>query len=124
MSGLHHDPETVQIVLEQTLVQGGTGQLETPRAHVRDGGHLLDGDPLAGFPLNRLEHAMLARFGQRDRGPLPAGPPHPSDAVHVGVRRGRDVVVHHVGEVLDIEPARGHIGGYEQIEPRRCAAVP
>jgi len=59
---------------------------------------------------------VLARLGQRDGGAFAARPANPSDAVHVGVRRARHVVVHHVREPVDVETAGGDIGGHEEIE--------
>ena len=70
---------------------------------------------LPGDPLDGLEHAVLARLGQGDRHALAAGAADAADAVHVGLRRRRDVVVDDVGELVDVEAARGDVGGDEQL---------
>ena len=62
---------------------------------------------------------MLARFGQRDRGSAAPGAARAADAVHVGVGRGRHVVVDDVRQPLDVEAARGDVGGDEQVGLRR-----
>ena len=74
--------------------------------------------------LDRLEQPVLARLGERDRDALAAGPADPADAVHVGLRRRRHVVVDDVGEVVDVEAARGDVGGDEQVGGLGCAAGP
>ena len=58
---------------------------------------------------------MLARLGERDRGASAAGASGAADAVHVGVGRGRHVVVDDVRQPLDVEPARGDVGRDEEI---------
>ena len=57
---------------------------------------------LVGRPLDGLEHPVFSRLGQGDGDTLAAGTADPADAVHIGVGRTRDVVVDHVGELLDI----------------------
>ncbi len=120
---LDDDPEGVQVVLQQALLQRRAGQLQAARAQVGDGGHLLHLDALAGEPLDRLEHAVLARLGQRDRHALAPGPADPADAVHVGLRGRRHVVVDDVGELLDVQAARGHVGGDQQVGGARPQAA-
>ena len=63
---------------------------------------------------------MLARLDQGDRDALAAGPADPADAVDVGVRRRRHVVVDDVGEVVDVEAAGGDVGGDEQVGRAGC----
>ena len=45
-----------------------------------------------------------------------AGAAGAADAVHVGLGVGRDVVVDHVADPLDVEAARGDVGGDEDVE--------
>ena len=116
---LDHHPVRLQLVGEQALLQRGAGQLQPARPQVGDGGHLLHGDPLPGDPLDRLEQAVLPRLGQGDRHALAAGPADPADPVHVRVRIGRHVVVDDVGELLDVQPSGGHVGGDEQVRGAR-----
>jgi hypothetical protein len=70
----------------------------------------------------RVTRSML-RSRPRSRGSAivmatPCRPARPGapDAVHVGVRRARHVVVDDVRHVLDVEPARRHVGGDEQLD--------
>ena len=58
---------------------------------------------------------MLARLGERDRGAAAAGAAGAADAVDVRLGGGRHVVVDDVREVLDVEAARGDVGGDEQV---------
>ena len=121
---LDDDAEAVEVVPEQALPQGRAGQLEPPGAQVGDGRHLLDRDRRPGHPLDRLEHPVLARLGERDRDALAAGAADPADAVHVGLRRRRDVVVDDVGELLDVQAARRDVGGDQQVRRAPRAAGP
>ena len=82
-------------------------------------GQRLGGDLLSGDALDGLEHPVLARLGERDRHALAAGPPDPADPVHVRLRRRRHVVVHDVGEVVDVEAAGRHVGRHQQVGRRR-----
>ena len=58
---------------------------------------------------------MLARLGERDRDALAAGAADAADAVHVGLGRGRHVVVDDVGERVDVQAAGGDVGRDEQV---------
>src|SRR5690606_21317541 len=81
-------------------------------------------DPLLGaLPLaDRGLHAALdapdlvARVGgdEGDRAAGAADPAGAPDAVHVDLRGGRHVVVDHVRDGLDVEPAGGDVGGDQQ----------
>jgi len=57
------------------------------------------------------EQATLSRFGQRDRHPLASGAANSTDPVDIALRRGRNVVVHDMGEGVDIESTGSDIGG-------------
>ena len=89
-----------------------TASLEGGPRHSRRGarrsatvGTPTDLDLLLREPLDVSQQPLLARLSERDRHALPSGPPHPADAVDIYLRRGRNVVVDHVREVLDVEPA-------------------
>ena len=119
---LDDDPEPVEIVPEQALAERRTGEVEPSGPQVGDRRHLVDGDRRAGDLLDRLQHPVLARLGQRDGDALPPGAADPADPVHVELRRRRDVVVDDVGQLLDVQTAGGDVGGDEQV--RRPAAEP
>ncbi len=65
---------------------------------------------------------MLARLDERDRRPLATCAPRPPDPVDVEVGRRGDVEVDDVGDVLDVEPAGGHVRGHQHVE--RAVAEP
>ena len=56
---------------------------------------------------------LLLRQDERDAGAATTGPAGAADAVRVRVRLFGRIVVDHVGDVLDVEPARGDVGGDE-----------
>ncbi len=58
---------------------------------------------------------MFSGFGQGDGHALAAGASHPSDPVDVGLRIRRDVVVDHVGQLVDVQPAGSHVGGHDEV---------
>ncbi len=109
------DAKRLEIVLQQRLVQRGASELQPASLEIGDGRDGLDHDRLLGEPLDRLQHPVLARLGQRDRRALTAGTTDSSDPVDVGLGRGRHVEVHDVRERLDVEAAGGDIGGDEQV---------
>ncbi len=61
-----------------------------------------------------------AKRYRRSRSPGPAGA---TDAVHVRLRVRRQVVVDHLCDVLDIEPARRQVGRHEHRRFRRTKLV-
>ncbi len=65
--------------------------------------------------LDVAEQAQLAWLGEGHRDALAPGPADPADAVDVGVGRRRHVVVDDVGQLIDVEAARGDVGGDEQL---------
>ena len=58
---------------------------------------------------------MLARRGQRDGHALATRAPRATDAMHIALGRGGHVEVDHVREVIDVDAARRHIGGHQQV---------
>jgi hypothetical protein len=71
---------------------------------------------LVGCPLDGLEHPVFSWLGQGDGDTLTAGPADPADAVHIGVGGTGDVVVDHVGELLDIQAAGGDVGDHQKVD--------
>ena len=100
---------------EDRLAQRRARELEPARAQVGHRGHGGDLDLLLRQLLDVAQQAVLARLGERDRDAFAAGAARAADAVHVRLRRRRHVVVHDVRDVLDVEPARGDVGGDEQV---------
>ena len=92
-----------------------TVELDLLRPEVGDARDLLDRDRLLRDALDVGELTLLPRFGERDRHALPPGPPDAADAVHVALGGRRDVVVHDVGERVDVETACRDVGGDQEL---------
>ena len=112
---LDDDAHVVEVAGEQPLAQRRARDLEAPRAQVGHGRHRRDFDLLLGHRFDAAQQAMLARLDERDRGAVAPGAAGAADAVDVVVGRGRHVVVDDVRQLLDVEAARGDVGGDEQI---------
>lgn len=54
---------------------------------------------------------------QGDRDALAPGAADPADPVHVGLGRRRHVMVHDVGQRVDVQPAGRDVGRDEQVGP-------
>ena len=63
---------------------------------------------------------QFARLRQSDGDAFATGPADPAGAVDVGLRGGGDIVVEHVRKLLDVQAARRHVGGDDQV--RRAGA--
>ena len=80
---------------------------------------LVDLDLLFRQAFNIAQQTSLTRGGEGDCNAPSSGAPDPSNAVYVTFRSARDVVVHDVGEGVDIESSGRNIGGDEEF----CGAV-
>ena len=112
---LHHHAEAIQIAGQQQFADGTLGHVQSARLHVERRGHGADVDLLLGERLDVAKQAVFARRGQRDGHALAASATRAADAVHVALGRGGHVEVDHVREVIDVDAARRHIGGHQQI---------
>ena len=72
--------------------------------------------------LDVAELEDLAGSDQRDRNTRAAGASRPADPMQILVRSERHVVVDHVRDVVDVEPARGDVGR-DQVLDVRCAEL-
>ena len=52
---------------------------------------------------------------ERDRRTGIAGAARAADPMHVGFSVLRQRIIDHVGQVVDVDPARRHVGGYQYI---------
>ena len=66
--------------------------------------------------LNVAEQGLLPKVAEGDGSPLPARPAGAADAVDVGLRHLGEVVVEHVGELLDVQPPGGDVGGHQALD--------
>ena len=73
-------------------------------------------DALARGALDDAQHVSLARRHEQDRFAAAPGAAGAADAVHVGFGVVRNVVVDHVADAIDVEAARGDVGGDEDVE--------
>ena len=65
----------------------------------------------------------LGRGDEADRDALSTGAAGSSDAVDVDLPIHGEVVVDHVGDVLDIDPAGSHVRGDDDVEPTGAESV-
>src|SRR5439155_717408 len=66
---------------------------------------------LANQPLDVAEIGALLAVAQRDCRASGAGASGAADAVDIGFRHVRQLIVHHVGDAVDVDAARGDVGG-------------
>ncbi len=64
-------------------------------------------------PLDVPQQLVLVHAHQGDRLPLVAGPAGATDAVHVILRDVRQLEVHHMGQLVDVQAAGGDVGGHQ-----------
>ncbi len=115
---LHHDSHVIEFPFEQALPQRRPCELEALGAEIGNRRQWTDLDLLLREILDGAKQPMLARLHQRDGHPFPAGPAGPADSMHVGLRRRRHIVVEDVRELPDVEAARRHVGGDQQVRRR------
>src|SRR5690606_4355966 len=111
----HHYPELVHVFAKKYLAQPCTRYLQPARTKVcnrRNGGNL---DPLPREAFDIAQHAVLARLGERDGNALTSRTASSANAVHVRLRRRRNVIVHHVRYVLYIQSACGNVRCNQQV---------
>ncbi len=101
--------------LADRVVEAG----EAGDVHILDRGQLHLRERLAGRLLDRGEQPALARSDETDRGAAAARPSGAADAVDVGLRVDRDVVVDDVADALHVEAAGGDIRRHEDVELAR-----
>src|SRR5690606_11266329 len=73
-------------------------------------------DALTGGPLDHVEESPFARSDEQDRLARAAGTAGATDAMHVRLDVGRQVVVDHVADAVDVETAGGDVGGDDDVE--------
>ena len=72
-------------------------------------------DGAADELLNGLELVLLVDVAEGDGGAAPPGPAGAADAVDVGLRYVGQVVVEHVGELLNVQAPGGDVGGHQNL---------
>ena len=77
-------------------------------------------------PDQLLDRSQIIEFGpgtKRDRDPLRAGAAGTADSMHVGFWfAGRQIVVDHMRDAVDIDSTRGNVGGdqYPHLIATKC----
>ncbi len=119
----HELAEDLELLVAQRLGDR-LGELgDAGGVDVVDGGQLHRGELGVVGLLDGPQQPLLARGHERDRLAAAPGPARAADAVHVGLGVGGDVVVDHVADPRDVEPAGGDVGGHQDVERARCAAA-
>ena len=113
---LDDGPVAVELVLDQRLAERVPELVQAPLADVGDRRQRDDLERGADRTLDVAQEAMFPRLDEGDRDALAPGPARPADAVDVDVGRRRDVVVHDVADLLDVEATGGDVGGDEDVE--------
>ena len=99
------------LVLLRRLGFAGAGRLAHP------------GDGLADQLLDRRQRLGVDRADDGDGGAGLAGAAGAADPVHIVVGVVRHVEIEHVADVRNIEPARGDVGGDQQLDLALAEAV-
>src|SRR5450631_787570 len=79
-------------------------------------------------PFDIAQERVLVDAYQRNRLACSAGAPGSADAMHVVLRNVRQIVVHDVRQLIDVDAARGDVGGDQHLqrrslEFRQCAGA-
>ena len=90
--------------------------IDARRVHLVGRRDRVDLQLAAGGALDRREHAAFVRLDEQDRVALAAGAARAANAVRVRLDAGRQVIVEHVRNALDVEAAGGHVGGDDDVE--------
>ena len=67
-------------------------------------------NPLTDLAFDLFQLAEFARMDKGYGGSLAARAAGPADPVHIRLRVLRDIVVHHMGDMVDIQAAGGNVG--------------
>src|SRR5690606_26033948 len=84
--------------------------------HQQVGGHRLDRDLLLDVGLDVRQRDRIALAGEADRVALGAQARGAADAVHVVLGVERQVVVVDMADAVDVQTARRHVGGDQDLE--------
>ena len=74
----------------------------------------LHGDVLLGVALDVLHEAFFVQTNQIHRRAIGAGATGAANAVHIVFADVGDVVIDHVGQIIDVDAARGNVGGHQR----------
>ena len=67
--------------------------------------------------LDIAQERCLLGIAERDGDAVRPGPRRAADAVHIGFRHVRKIVVHHMADAVDVDAACGDIGGDQRAHP-------
>ena len=102
-----------------TAARGRPGRLALVVAGAGRGAAVGEGQRLAGQFFDLAQERPLAVVAERNRAAGEARAGRAPDAVDISLRHVRQLVVHHVAHGVDVDPARGDVGGDENA--RRAA---
>ena len=126
----HRDVVVALVVLDKTAEHFEPGSPESvgdrvaePRnplgVHVFDGGKLRLDDLLSGHFLYRLQQMPFSGRDEQQRVSRAARATGTADAMHVGLRVVRNVVVEHMRDAFDVKASGGDVGGDQDIDTLR-----
>ena len=72
------------------------------------------GNGPADQPLDIAKKRQFLRVTERDRRPGCAGARGAADAMYIGFRHVRQIVIHDMADTVDIDPARGNVSRNER----------
>lgn len=98
-------PAAVPPPTRRTGLHVGRGRIQKRRVFVVEAAELQPGNLHPDETLNRFDHGQVLRRHESEGIPHGLRPPRPADAVHIILRMPRDVIVDHVGNPRDIQPA-------------------
>ena len=113
---LEHGPENRHISVGDGLSDPLLELCDSQRVDRVDRRQVHGLDRLTGGALDGAQHIALPGSDEQDGLALASRPARAADAVHVGFRVVRHVVVHDMADSLDVEAAGGDIGGHHDVD--------
>ena len=119
----HHGAPRLEPAFQQQLAQRFLRLRLALRLHVRHRRQRHDFNRTPRHALEVAQVALLTRLGQRDGHTGAPSATRTANAMHIRFRRRRDIVIHHVRDMLHIESARRDIRCHEQLGALRAETL-
>jgi hypothetical protein len=113
---LHECHQVGEVLVGQGAGQGVEEALHAHRVDRLVGRQLHELDHLSGGALDAAQHVAFPRCCEQDRVAGASGATGAADAVDIGLGIVGDVEIDHVTDPVDVEPARRHVGGDQDIQ--------